>query len=770
MVARPGARLGELSLVDDAARGLLREWSGADVRAYAPELLHHSFEQWARTAPEAEAIRFVGERLSYGELDARANQLAHHLRGQGVGAEARVVLCLERSPELIIAMLGVLKAGGAYVPLDPSWPAARLRSILEDSGAVLVLVQERTAGWLEGTGARRVLLDTERERLAREPMTTPVVALEPGQLAYVIYTSGSTGKPKGVLVEHQSASNTVKGTRWAWSIGPDKRVLQFASASFDVSVFEIHGALSDGACLVMAPREALMPGADLLRVLREERVTTAVLTPSVLEVTPVEALPALESMMVAGEACGPRLPLRWGVGRRFVNAYGPTEVSIYATAAECPPGSPVVPIGRPLAGATAYVLDAELKPVAPGVRGELYIGGAGVTRGYLGRPELTAERFLPDPFGAAPGARLYRTGDVVRWLPDGQLEFFGRSDDQVKLRGFRIELGEVAAALREQPRVRDAVALVRQYGPGDQRLVAYVVPEAEGPAPSAREWRERLRERLPEYMIPGAFVVLDALPYTTSGKLDRRALPAPERARDTAATPSAAPRTPVEQSLAEVWARVLGHERVGIHDDFFELGGDSILAIQIISRAAQAGLHVTARQLFSHPTVARLAAVAGSAPGVVAEQSLVTGPVVLTPIQRWFLEQESPAPHHYNQALLFSLGEPLDAGLLERALQHLYLHHDALRMRFTRDAGGWRQENAGGGGRFPLEQVDLSGVAPGERGAALEAHATRAQVSLDLAGGSVARAVLFDLGAGSRGGCCSSSTTSWWTVCRGGCC
>ncbi|WP_095989705.1 non-ribosomal peptide synthetase [Cystobacter fuscus] len=751
MVARPGSRLGELSLVDDTARGLLREWSGADVRAYAPELLHGSFERWARTAPEAEAIRFAGERLTYGELDARANQLAHHLRGQGVGAEARVVVCLERSPELIIAMLGVLKAGGAYVPLDPSWPAARLRSILEDSGAVRVLAQERTAGWLEGTGVRRVLLDTERERLAREPRTTPAVALEPGQLAYVIYTSGSTGKPKGVLVEHQSASNTVKGTRWAWAIGPDKRVLQFASASFDVSVFEIYGALSDGACLVMAPREALMPGADLLRVLREERVTTAVLTPSVLEVTPVEALPALESMMVAGEACGPRLPARWGVGRRFVNAYGPTEVSIYATAAECPPGSPVVPIGRPLAGATAYVLDAELKPVAPGVRGELYIGGAGVTRGYLGRPELTAERFIPDPFGAAPGARLYRTGDVVRWLPDGQLEFFGRSDDQVKLRGFRIELGEVAAALREQPRVRDAVALVRQYGPGDQRLVAYVVPEAGGPAPSVREWRERLRERLPEYMIPGAFVVLDALPYTTSGKLDRRALPAPERVRDTAATPSVAPRTPVEQSLAEVWARVLGHERVGIHDDFFELGGDSILAIQIISRAAQAGVHVTARQLFSHPTVARLAAVAGSTPGVVAEQGRVTGPVVLTPIQHWFLEQESPEPHHYNQALLFSLGEPLDAGLLERALQHLYLHHDALRMRFTRDGGGWRQENAGGEGRFPLERVDLSGVAPGERRAALEAHATRAQVSLDLAGGSVARAVLFDLGAGEPG-------------------
>ncbi|MET0402407.1 MAG: amino acid adenylation domain-containing protein, partial [Cystobacter sp.] len=399
---------------------------------------------------------------------------------------------------------------------------------------------------------------------------------------------------------------------------------------------------------------------------------------------------------------------------------------------------------------TAYVLDGALNLVAPGVRGELYIGGAGVTRGYLGRADLTAERFIPDPFGAL-GARLYKTGDVVRWMPDGQLEFFGRSDSQVKLRGYRIELGEVESALREQPHVRDAVALVREYGPGDLRLVAYVVLDAGSAAPTAREWRERLRERLPEYMVPGAFVVLDALPSTTSGKVDRKALPSPERARDTAATPREAARTPLERTLAEVWAQVLGHDQVGIHDDFFELGGDSILAIQIISRAAREGLHVTARQLFANPTIARLAPVVGSAPGVVAEQGLVTGPVALTPIQRWFLEQRAKEPHHYNQALLFSLNEPMDAELLERALQALRLHHDALRLRFTRDAEGWRQESSGGEGTFPLERVDLSGLPSSERRAALEAHATRVQVSLDLTSGRVARAVLFDLGGGEPG-------------------
>ncbi|HEX5748907.1 MAG TPA: non-ribosomal peptide synthase/polyketide synthase [Archangium sp.] len=626
MVARPGQRLGELSPVDASERHrLLREWSGVGVPAAETGLLHRRFEERAAAAPEAEAIVFGKERLTYGELDARANQLAHHLRGLGVRAEFRVVLCLERSPELIIAMLGVLKAGGAYVPVDPAWPAARLRSLLEDSGASGVIAQERTASWLEGQGAWRVLLDAEAERetLARAPRTSPGVEVRPEQLAYVIYTSGSTGRPKGVLVEHRGASNTVRASREAWAIGPGKRVLQFASASFDVSVFEIFGALSDGAALVMASREALMPGAELLRVLREERVTTAVLTPSVLEATPVEALPALESVMVAGEACGPRLPRRWGAGRLFVNAYGPTEVSIYATLAKCSPDAAVVPIGGPLAGASAYVLDAELHPVAVGVRGELYVGGEGVTRGYLGRPELTAERFIPDPFHGAPGARMYRTGDVVRWLPDGQLEFLGRADEQVKLRGFRIELGEIEAALGEEPSVSEAVVVLRKRAGGDPWLVAYVVPNTPRPPGEGRgegatdpgldpsHLRAQLRQRLPEYMVPAVFVPLHALPRTTSGKVDRKALPAPE-ARENPTTHEP-PRTPEERVLAEAWAQVLGHERVGIHDDFFELGGDSVLAIRIISRAAQAGVHITAKQLFSHPTIARLAALSGPA-------------------------------------------------------------------------------------------------------------------------------------------------------------
>ena len=731
MATRPQQRLSELSPVDAAERQrLLREWSVAGGPSTEPAVLHRLFEEQVARTPDAEALVFGSQRLTYAELDARANQLAHHLRGLGVRAESRVVLCLERSLELIVSMLGVLKAGGVYVPLDPSWPAARRHMLVEDCGATVVLDAP-----------------VDPEALSRAPRTAPPVVVHPEQLAYIIYTSGSTGRPKGVLVAHRNVCNTVRVSRWAWAVGPGKRVLQFASASFDASVSEIYGALLDGATLVLASREDIQPGPELVRLLSEQRITATMLTPSVLEVTPAEALPLLETVMAAGEACNPGLTKRWGTGRRFINVYGPTEITICATLADCVPGAPVTPLGPPIGGARLYVLDAALRPVARGVRGELYVGGAGVSRGYFGRPELTAERYLPDLFSNEPGARMYRTGDVVRWMPDGQLEFFGRADDQVKVRGFRIELGEIEAALRAEPSVGEAVVVVRKGAQGESKLVAYVVPAAGGPAPSLRELRERLGTRLPEYMVPAAIVMMEALPLNTSGKVDRKALPAPEQAREVP-DDFVPPSTPSELALAEVWAQVLGHERVGIHDDFFELGGDSILAIQIISRAAQAGLHVTAKQLFSLRTIAQLAAAAGSAPGITAEQSLVTGPVVSTPIQRWFFEQERVNPHHYNQALLLALREPWDVALLEQALQHLLLHHDALRLRFSRSAEGWSQEHGGSEGRFPLEQVDLSGVAPEARREALEAHAAKTQASLGLQEGSLARAVLYELGAG----------------------
>ncbi len=697
MVARPAQHVGELSPVDAAERyRLLREWSGAGTRRSELTTLHRLFEARAAAMPDAEALVFGQQRLTYAELDARANQLAHHLRGLGVRAESRVVLCLERSLELIVSMLGVLKAGAVYVPLDPSWPAARRQSLVEDCGATVVLDAP-----------------VDPEALSRAPRTTPEVAVHPEQLAYIIYTSGSTGRPKGVLVEHRGVVNTLWASREDWAVGPGKRVLQCASASFDASVYEIFMALLEGATLVLAPREALLPGAELARVLREERVTTTLLTPSVLEVTSAEGLPALETVVSGAEACRPALVERWGRGRRMLNAYGPTEVSIAATIARCSPGN-VTPIGRPLAGVRAYVLDGSLRPVSLGARGELYVGGAGVSRGYLGRPELTAERFIPDPFSEEPGARLYRTGDVARWLPDGQLEFLGRADSQVKLRGYRIEVGEIEAVLRAEPGLREAVVALRPGAAGEPRLVAWVVPvDARGA--SVRELRERLRQKLPEYMVPTAFVALEALPLTTSGKVDRRALPAPERSREESASHEP-PRTPAERALAEVWAQVLGHERVGLHDNFFELGGDSILAIQIISRAARAGVHFTARQLFSHPTVARLSSVAGSASSLPEQASeapsgfpLVTlGPDTLeallervsrgaarrresiedvyplSPLQQGLLFHvlhASSADMYLNQ-LSWELHGPLDVTTVARAWQETVARHGILRSAF----------------------------------------------------------------------------------------
>ncbi|HEX2094108.1 MAG TPA: condensation domain-containing protein, partial [Longimicrobiaceae bacterium] len=440
------------------------------------------------------------------------------------------------------------------------------------------------------------------------------------------------------------------------------------------------------------------------------------------------------------------------LGVPLVHVFGLTETTVTSTLLRLPAGGdsgerPNLPIGRPLEDAGVYVLDSGVEPVPTGVPGELCIGGPSVARGYHGRPELTAGRFVPDPFSGEPGARLYRTGDRVRRLPDGNLEFLGRTDQQVKVRGFRIEPAEIEAALVEDPAVHEAVVAVREDAPGERRLVAYVVPRGGAPL-SSGELRARLRARLPEHMVPGVFVALDALPLTSNGKLDRRALPAPEaRSPEVGHQP---PRTAAERAVAEVWREVLRLERVGIHDNYFELGGDSILAIQVVSRARRAGLHLTPRQLFSHPTVAELARVCGSAPAgtVEAEQGAVTGPVELTPVQRWFFEQGMPEPHHWNMSEMFEVRKPLDAAALERALAALRTHHDALRLSFARAGEGWRQENGAPDGRAHLVQVDLSRIAGERQREAMERAAAQMQGSLRLEDGPLLRAGYFARGEG----------------------
>nr|WP_281404395.1 non-ribosomal peptide synthase/polyketide synthase [Pyxidicoccus fallax] len=750
-VAQPDTRLSSLPLLTTAEhQRVLVEWN--DTRAQLPDTCaHHLFEAQVQRTPDAPAVQMGELSLTYRQLDERANQLAWHLRSLGVGPEVLVGLCVERSPELVVSILAVLKAGGAWLPLDPSYPTERLSFMLRDARPPVLLTQDKLADELPVQNELLVLLDSEWDSLiSRQPTHAPDVRVLPDNLAYVIYTSGSTGRPKGTLLRHRGLCNTARETLTFMDLGPGRRLLQFFSSAFDASVSEIFPALLSGACLVLASRDELMPGEPLLELVSRHSITTLKLTPSVLAQLEPERLQGVRTLITAGEACPPELVARFQPGRRFVNAYGPTEATVCATV-NTDVDSQRVSIGKPFHNVRTYVLDALLRPVPVGVPGELFIGGVGLARGYLGRPELTAERFIPNPFASEPGERLYRTGDKARWLDNGQLEYLGRIDSQVKLRGFRIEPGEIESALSSHPSVREVVVALREDTPGHKRLVAYVVPSSEAPAPDANTLREALKQKLPEYMVPSAFVTLEALPLNSSGKVDRKALPSPDLARSGSKPAYVAPRNDVEQRLCDIWALVLGQKHVGIHDNFFELGGDSIISIQIVARARRAGLVLATRQLFQHQTVAQLALVAESASEPMGEQGPVTGPLPLTPIQHHLLVHDAEHAYHYNQAVLLASRAPLEPSRLEKALAHVVAHHDALRLRFHEAENAWRQDNASPDeAPIHLLQVDLSSTPASEQSAALEAEATRLQTSFVLAQPPLLRAALFQLGHGQQ--------------------
>ncbi|MCY1020604.1 non-ribosomal peptide synthase/polyketide synthase [Pyxidicoccus sp. MSG2] len=749
VVASLDTRVSELPMQAETERQqMLVEWNQARRELPEPALVHRLFEEQVRRTPDAPAVSFGAETLSYGELNARANQLARHLRRLGVGPELLVAICLERSPELIVAMLATVKAGGAWLALDPTLPEERLAYITSDALSPVLLTHSSLEHLLDRRGFV-FLMDEHWERVERESEEDLDTTLTADNLAYVIYTSGSTGRPKGTLLQQRGLTNTALQTLDFMDLGPGRRLLQFFSISFDASVSEVFPALLSGACLVMASREELMPGAPLLEVLEKQSITTLKLTPSVLAQLEPESLSGVQTLVSAGEACTPELVARWKPGRRFVNAYGPTETTVCA-AVNTDVDPRRVTLGRPFHNVKAYVLDAGLRPVPVGVPGELYIGGVGLARGYHGRPELTAERFVPHPFSAEPGARLYRTGDKVRWLAQGELEYLGRVDFQVKLRGFRIEPGEVESVLLQHPLVREAVVVVREDVPGRKRLVAYVVAR-EGQEADTSALRSALAGKLPEYMVPAAIVTLEALPLNSSGKVDRKALPAPETTGGERQSTHVAPRDDVEQRLADIWAQVLGIPSVGVHDNFFTLGGDSIISLQVVARARQAGLVLAPRDLFQHQTVAQLAQVVKTASAPVGEQGPITGPVPLTPIQRHLLHHDAEHAHHFNQSVLLATRSPLEASRLEDTLRHLLGHHDALRLRLRQVDGEWVQDNVGMEGlSFQLLQVDLSSLPADARAAALEAEATRLQASFVLSEPPLLRAALFHLGGGQQ--------------------
>ena len=755
----PGRRLSEVSLLRGAERAQVLEGWNATAVEYPRILLHDLVSAQAARAPQSVAVVFEGQSLTYAELEARANRLAHHLRHLGVGPESRVGVCAERSPELVVALLGVLKAGGAYVPLDPSYPAERLAYMLEDSGVPVLLTQERLLERLPAHSAQVLRLDADAalwEGRASEP---PAVQVEPESLAYVIYTSGSTGRPKGAMNAHRGIVNRLLWMQQEYGLDESDVVLQKTPFSFDVSVWEFFWPLLAGARLVLAKPEGHRDPAYLSELIEREGVSTLHFVPPMLQAFLDAGEPArcgtLRRVVCSGEALPYELTERFREalpGAELHNLYGPTEAAVDVTYWSCGPNAARrVPIGRPVANTRVYVLDGAGEPVPVGVSGELYIGGVQVGRGYLGRAELTAERFVPNAFSAEAGGRLYRTGDRARWTGEGEVEYLGRTDFQVKVRGFRIELGEVEAALREQGGVGEAVVVVREDEPGERRLVAYVAPAA-GVELRALDLRTRLRERLPEHMVPGAFVVLERLPLNANGKVDRRALPAPDRAA--AGEDYVAPRTAVEEILCEVWAGVLKLERVGVAENFFEVGGDSILAIQVVSRARRRGLKLVPRQLFEHPTIARLAEVAErvDAGAEEAPQGPVTGEAPLMPFQQRFLEGTHPNRSHFNQGLLLRPREALEAGRLARAAAALETHHDALRLRFRQaEDGTWRQVHAEVGTRAPLVVVDLSGLRGAAQGEALEAATEQVQRSLDIGSGPLLRMGYFALGAGDPG-------------------
>jgi amino acid adenylation domain-containing protein len=605
IVADPDQTIATLPLLTSAERHqLLVGWNDTQADYPRDRCVHQLFEAQVQRALDAIAVAADKETLTYRELNCRANQLAHYLRSLGVGPERLVGICLHRSVEWIVAVLGIFKAGGAYLPLDPDYPTARLAFLTEDAHPSLIVTNGEMLDRLSRLEARIVCLDREQQAIARESQENPDSGVTTANLAYVIYTSGSTGRPKGVMVEHRGLVNMATAQNRYYDLRSGSRLLHFGSTSFDGTGGQIARALSAGATLQLAANEISLDGARLVQLVRDSGVTHVGMAPSALAILPAEELPAVQVIGVGGDVCPLELAGRWAPGRRFFNFYGPTEATVIATHFECEAGDPTVLIGRPIANMQVYLLDAHLQPLPIGLPGELCIGGVGLARGYLNRPDLTAEKFIPNPFSAKPGARLYQTGDLARYRPDGNIEFLGRLDHQVKIRGFRVELGEIETMLGQHPAVKQTAVLASQESTGDRRLVAYVVA-GRPPAPTVPDLRRFLKEKLPEYMIPSAFVFLEALPVLPSGKVNRQALPAPDKARPELEEAFVSPRSPTERALAGIWAQVLGLEQVGVHDSFFELGGHSLLATQVVSRVRQAlHLELPVRSLFEEPTIA----------------------------------------------------------------------------------------------------------------------------------------------------------------------
>jgi amino acid adenylation domain-containing protein len=610
--------LSALPILSESERDrLLKEWNDTHVHYPNKEkCVHHLFEDQVELTPDAVALVFEDRQLTYRQLNGRANQVAHYLRKLGVGPETRVGIYMERSLEMMVGMLGILKAGGAYVPLDPEYPDDRVAYMMEDTRVPVVLTQRHLEDRLPANQSKVLCLDSAWDIIAKEKAEGLMSGVRPENVAYVIYTSGSTGKPKGVMNEHRGIVNRLIWMQDEYRLTDVDRILQKTPFSFDVSVWEFFWGLLFGARLVMAQPGGHRDSAYLVDTILREGITTLHFVPSMLQAfledERVEKCRGLKRVMCSGEA------LPYALQRKFFNKlgtvelhnlYGPTEAAVDVTYWRCQQDSdlPVVPIGRPVANTQMYILNKWMRPMPIGVPGELHIGGVQVARGYLNRPELTAEKFVPDPFSSQTGARLYKTGDLCRYLPDGSIEYLGRIDNQVKIHGFRIELGEIETLLEQQPVVGQAVVMAREDVPGDKQLVAYIVPDGVQSV-SVSALRKGLKEKLPEYMVPNAFVMIEKFPLSPNGKIDRRSLPSPAGLRPELESAFVPPRTEIERTITAIWQGVLQLEKIGVNDNFFDLGGHSLRMAQVHSRLREKlQRDLSMLEMFKYPTITSLA-------------------------------------------------------------------------------------------------------------------------------------------------------------------
>ncbi|MCU1347889.1 MAG: peptide synthetase, partial [Acidobacteria bacterium] len=739
ILANPHEDIQRLRLASEAEQALVREWNEQKADFPTGRTIQELFEEHVRRTPEAIALVRRNESLTYAELNGRANRLAHLLRERGVANDTFVGICAERSFDMIVAMIAILKAGGAYVPLDPNYPAARIKTIADDCGATIILTQSHLTDVVRGTGCELLFLD---QALDRYPDSDPECTSTAEDVAHLIYTSGSTGLPKGVMVEHLGVVRLVINNHYV-PFNPGTRMLQVSTCTFDAATWEIWGSLLNGGQLILYP-ERVLDLAELNAQIDTHAVNTILLTAGLFEQWSHQ-LPkggTLQYLLSGGDVVSPA-----GVARIYrelpqvevINAYGPTENAVISACYSIPRDADfgrALPIGKAINGTTLYVLTEAMQPLPVGAVGELFVGGAGVARGYWNQPELTAKKFV-----AVDGERLYRTGDLVRYLPDGSLEFIGRADDQVKIRGFRIELGEIATQLLRFEDVKDALVLAR--GPGtSKRLVAYIIPA--GDDVDVDDLKQRLRQQLPEYMVPSAIVVMEAFPLNSSGKVNKQLLTEPDFQQTDSYV---APRTKTERQLAAIWQQLLKLERVGIDDNFFAIGGDSILSIQAVSRANQAGIAITTRQLFEYQTIAALAAQARTGVTIVAPQEAITGALSLLPIQQELLGEGGEEAHHFNQSVLLRAPADFRFAFVPQMLAAIYARHDALRLRFrSDDHGAWTATHA------PLSDEMLAASSIREalpadaalRAAFITARCDHYQRQFDLAAGPLFKVIYFE--------------------------